>query len=117
MTRSGHPTDEELSLSHAGMLPPEAAQRVKIHMSTCTRCREIVEEAARGLAILSSASEPPADLLKHVRARRWAVKGDLTVIGLPFEDADPIAEVSGRDREADESAKEKSDEPDTESDR
>lgn len=116
MTRSGHPSDEELSLHHAGMLPPEAAQRVEIHLAACARCRQIVEEAARGLAILSSASDPPADLLQHVRARRWAVKGDSTGVGLPFEDAEPIAEVSGRDREADERANEKTDEPDNESD-
>jgi anti-sigma factor ChrR (cupin superfamily) len=104
-----HPTEEELALHHAGLLPAPAAQKVKAHVSTCARCRRIVEDAARGLAILASASEPPADLLQHARARRWATKGDATPIGLPFEGAEDIAEVSGRGLEADETQTEKPD--------
>ena len=97
-----HPSDEELALYHARLLPLDATRKVTAHLSACARCRAIVADAARGLAILSNASEPPADLLKHVRARRWAAKGDDTPIGLPFEEAEDIAEVSGRHREVDE---------------
>ena len=98
-----HPSDEELALYHARLLPLDATRKVTAHLSACARCRAIVADAARGLAILSNASEPPADLLKHVRARRWAAKGDDAPIGLPFEEAEEIAEVSGRGREAEES--------------
>jgi len=97
-----------------GIVYAESARKVEAHLSMCARCMEIIEEAARGLAILSSASEPPSDLLQHARARRWAVKGDATAIGLPFEEAEDIAEVSGRDRDAAEAANEKTDGTDSE---
>jgi anti-sigma factor RsiW len=97
-----HATEEELALYHAGLLPAEIARKVTAHLSACARCRAIVEDAARGLAILANASEPPADLLQHARARRWAAKSDDTPIGLPFEDAEDVAEVSGRGLEEDE---------------
>ena len=96
------------------MLSPETAHKVEAHLIHVCSLPAIVEEAARGLAILSSASEPPADLLQHARARRWAVKGDATPIGLPFEEAEDIAEVSGRDRDADEAPNEKTDGTDSE---
>ena len=104
-----HPTEEELALHHAGLLPAPAAKKVKAHVSTCARCRAIVEEAARGLSILASASEPPADLFQHARARRWAARGDAAADELPFEEADDIAEVSGRGLEADETQNESDD--------
>jgi hypothetical protein len=98
-----HLSEEELALHHAGLLPPERARQVTAHLSACALCRAIVEDAARGLAMLANASDPPADLLKHARARRWAAKSDDTPIGLPFEDEDDVAEVSGRGLDTDES--------------
>ena len=104
-----HPPEEELALYHAGLLPAETARKVSAHLPACARCHAIVEDAARGLAILASASEPPADLLQHARARRWAAKSDDMPIGLPFEEAEDSAEVSGRGLEADETQSGKSD--------
>lgn len=113
-----HPTEEDLALHHAGLLPQAAARKMEKHLSACTRCREIVEDAARGLAILASTSEPPADLLQHARARRWAAKRDASSVGLPFDEVEDIAEVSGRDRERDETENDKPDEsPGTDSER
>lgn len=97
-----HVSEEELALHQAGLLPPERARQVAAHLSVCALCRAIVEDAARGLAMLANASDPPADLLQHARARRWAAKSDDTPIGLPFEDEEDVAEVSGRGLDADE---------------
>jgi len=104
-----HLTEEELALHHAGLLPSEKARKVTAHLSACALCRAIVEDAARGLAILANASEPPGDLLKHVRARRWAAKSDDTPVGLPFEDPEDVAEVSGRGLEEEETQNDSSD--------
>lgn len=99
---AGHPTEEDLTLQDAGLLSPSRAQKIEAHLSACDQCREIVKEAARGLAMLANASDPPADMLQHARARRWATKRDAPPVGLPFEEAEDVAEVSGRGREADE---------------
>jgi hypothetical protein len=100
-----HASEEELALYQAGLLPAEKSRKVTAHLSACALCRAIVDDAARGLAILANASEPPADLVQHARARRWAAKGDDTPIGLPFDDAEDVAEVSGRGLEEDETQK------------
>jgi anti-sigma factor ChrR (cupin superfamily) len=99
---SAHPTDEDLALYEAGLLASKAMAKVAAHLSTCSTCRQIVEDAARGLAILASAAEPPADLEKQVRARRWALARDDTPVGLPFVEDEDIAEVSGRGKDDDE---------------
>jgi anti-sigma factor RsiW len=103
-----HPTDEDLAMYDAGLLSAQAAAKVAAHLSSCSSCRQIVDEAVRGLAILASAAEPPADLEKQARARRWAAARDDAPVGLPFEDVDDIAEVSGRGKEEEEGDDDKS---------
>jgi anti-sigma factor RsiW len=96
MTRNpfAHLDDEELAHLADGVLTPEDLRDIDAHLSSCSECQEAVNEALRGLAILARASEPPADMEQHARARRWSIAHDRSAIA-PDEDED-IAEVGGR---------------------
>lgn len=111
--RLTHLSDEELSKLADGAVSMAELRDIDAHLSACKECQQAVHEALRGLMLLSRASEPPADMEQHVRARRWSVARDPSSL-LDEEDGD-IAEVGGRglddtSRDDDESPPEK--EPD-----
>jgi hypothetical protein len=96
MTRNpfSHLDDEELAHLADGVLTSSELRDLDAHVSSCKECQGAVNEALRGLGILARASEPPADMEQHVRARRWSIAQDRSAIA-PDED-DDIAEVGGR---------------------
>lgn len=100
MTVSEHPSDLQLE-RHADALgtrdpEPEVAE----HVRGCDRCREIVRDLRRGLARLMSASEPPAELARQARARRWAVARTGSASQALSDEPPLMAEAGGRDRDA-----------------
>ena len=92
--RFTHLSDEELSKLADGAVSIDELRDIDAHLSGCVECQQAVHEALRGLRMLSSASEPPADMERHVRARRWSVARDPSSL-LDEEEGD-IAEVGGR---------------------
>ncbi|HVD60961.1 MAG TPA: zf-HC2 domain-containing protein [Gemmatimonadaceae bacterium] len=92
--RFTHLSDEELSKLADGAVSIDELRDIDAHLSGCTECQQAVHEALRGLMMLSRASEPPADMEQHVRARRWSVARDPS--SLLEEDEGDIAEVGGR---------------------
>lgn len=105
MTRSlsTHPTDEALERFADGLLSSDEARKIETHLAGCADCTEIVIEARRGLAMLALASLPPDELAQLARARRWSAAHDSHIpASLRLEDHDDLAEVVGRDIEAEE---------------
>jgi hypothetical protein len=96
MTRNpfAHLDDQELADLADGVVTSAELEGLDAHMTSCKQCQDAVDEALRGLAILAKASEPPADMEQHVRARRWSIAQDRSV-KTSDEDED-IAEVGGR---------------------
>ncbi len=92
--RFTHLSDEELAKLADGAVSMDELRDIDAHLSGCTECQQAVHEALRGLMMLSRASEPPADMEQHVRARRWSVARDPSSL-LEDEEGD-IAEVGGR---------------------
>ena len=97
----GHPSEELLADFTDEVLEPPQAARLERHLAGCEECRRAVEEARRGLAILALASEPPADLLQHARARRWALERSADAASL-LPEPDALPEVMGRGEPEDE---------------
>lgn len=89
-----HLNDEELALV-ADALMSGSEMGINPHLSSCEECQHAVLEALRGLTILALASDPPADMASHVRARRWAVAQDRSRLA-PSEEVEDVAEVAGR---------------------
>jgi hypothetical protein len=92
--RLTHLSDEELSKLADGAVSITELRDSDAHLSACKECQQAVHEALRGLMMLSRASEPPADMEQHVRARRWSVARDPS--SLLDEAEGDIAEVGGR---------------------
>src|SRR5665213_3193159 len=90
-----HLSDEELALIADGIMS-QGEMGINLHLSTCEECQNAVLEALRGLTVLSLASDPPAGINSHVRARRWAAAHDRTAMP-QSEEVEDIAEVAGRD--------------------
>ncbi len=98
--RLTHLNDEELALV-ADAFMSKGEMETNPHLASCDECQQAVLEALRGLAVLSSGSEPPADLAAHVRARRWAVAHDRSP-ATQLDAVEDIAEVGGRGADPDE---------------
>ena len=92
--RLTHLTDDELAQLADGVLSTAELHDLDTHAASCKECQQAVEEALRGLAILSRASNPPGDMAQHVRARRWALARDPSSLITGGEQ--DIAEVGGR---------------------
>jgi anti-sigma factor RsiW len=102
-----HLDDEELARLADGMLSGTEMGDIDGHLSTCEECQKAVMEALRGLSVLALASEPPANMELHVRARRWAASHDRSPT--MSDSQEDIAEVAGRgmDEEASDEAEPK----------
>ena len=94
-----HLNDEELALI-ADALMSEGEMGINPHLSSCEDCQQAVLEALRGLTVLALASDPPADIASHVRARRWAAAHDRSRPA-PSEAVEDVAEVAGRGMDTD----------------
>ena len=96
MTRNPftHLDDEDLAHLADGVLTSAELSDIDAHLASCKECKEAVNEALRGLAILAKAGEPPADMEQHVRARRWSIMRDRP--GMVSNEDQDIREVGGR---------------------
>lgn len=94
-----HLDDEELALIADGLMS-KGEMGINPHLSSCKECQQAVLEALRGLSVLALASDPPADMASHVRARRWAAAQDRSRLA-PLEAVEDVAEVAGRGMDTD----------------